>query len=62
MTPVELGAAFEAARKAGEQPYRDFIHPNATGQRIIATTLLPVIEEEIRAGAPRPATTTRGTR
>jgi hypothetical protein len=58
VTPVELGAAFEAARKAGEEPYRDNIHPNVAGQRIIATTLLPVIEAEV-GGA---ATTRRGTR
>ena len=57
--PVELGAAFEAARKSGEEPYRDNIHPNATGQRIIATTLLPVIEGAVRGAA---TTTTPGTR
>ena len=60
VTPVELGAAFEAARKAGEEPYRDVIHPNATGQRIIATTLLPVIEAAVRGATT--TTTTRGTR
>lgn len=33
---IQLGPSFEQARRAGEQPYRDDIHPNQVGQRVIA--------------------------
>lgn len=57
LTPIQLGAAFDAARQAGQDPYRDIIHPNALGQRLIADTLLPVIESALTTPAPttRPA-------
>jgi hypothetical protein len=56
ITPIQLGAGFETARSHGEQPYRDSIHPNAAGQRIIAMTLLPVIESALQRPSSRPAT------
>ncbi len=47
VTPIELGVAFEQARKRGEEPYRqgDHIHPSDVGQREIAGALLPAIED-----------------
>jgi hypothetical protein len=50
VTPLELGVAFEQARRHGEDPYRpgDQIHPSVVGQREIATALLPVIEAAVR--------------
>jgi lysophospholipase L1-like esterase len=40
---VQLAPAFEAAMRAGRNPWRDIIHPNAIGQRAIADALLPVL-------------------
>jgi sugar phosphate isomerase/epimerase len=37
---IQLGPSFEQARRAGQQPLRDRIHPNALGQRVIAQTLM----------------------
>jgi hypothetical protein len=37
---IQLGPSFHQARRAGEQPYRDHIHPNPLGQRVIAQTLM----------------------
>jgi hypothetical protein len=48
ITPVELGKAYEAARAKGEQPYRDAIHPNPVGQRVMADTLVKAIEEVVK--------------
>jgi lysophospholipase L1-like esterase len=50
VTPVELGVAFESARRRGEDPYRpgDDIHPSVVGQREIAGALLPAIETAVR--------------
>jgi lysophospholipase L1-like esterase len=42
--PVQMGAAFEAARQRGEDPYLDDIHPNATGQRVMADVLVEAVE------------------
>lgn len=36
---VSLGPAFEAALEAGEEPYRDEIHPTPRGQELIAEAL-----------------------
>jgi lysophospholipase L1-like esterase len=47
VTRVDLGPAFAAARAKGEDPYRDAIHPNEVGQRVMAEVLLPVIEKEV---------------
>jgi hypothetical protein len=52
--PIELGPAAAAARSQGENPYRDSIHPNDAGQRIIATTLLPAIEKSLQTPATHP--------
>jgi len=42
-TVIELGPAFAAALKSGQQLYRDNIHPTPAGQKLIADTLLPVL-------------------
>jgi lysophospholipase L1-like esterase len=52
---IQLGPAFEQARRAGEPPYRDHIHPNEVGQRIIAKVLadwIAAIERDGRTAAP----------
>ena len=55
--PVELGPPFALAlRGGGKLPYRDGIHPNENGQRMIATTLLPVIEAQLGGPSTQPAT------
>jgi hypothetical protein len=38
-TVIQLGPAEEASLRAGKNPYRDSIHPNAQGQRVIAEVL-----------------------
>lgn len=37
---VELGPAYQAALRKNEQPFRDKIHPNPIGQRLIFETIL----------------------
>jgi lysophospholipase L1-like esterase len=59
---IQLGPSFAQARQAGEQPYRDDIHPNEVGQRIIARTLMDWItamirEEDSRRAGPSSAPT-----
>lgn len=46
--PISLAPAFRAAIAAGENPYRDEIHPNAAGQRAMAAALAPPIEAALR--------------
>jgi hypothetical protein len=48
LTPVELGQAYAAARAKGEHPYRDAIHPNPVGQKVMADTLVKAIEEVVK--------------
>lgn len=48
ITPIQFGPPFETARTQGQQLYRDGIHPNAAGQRIIAVALLPAIESSLK--------------
>lgn len=50
---VELGPAFAVSLRRGENPYRDVIHPNATGQRLMAEALLPAILRMVPAPHPR---------
>lgn len=45
---IQLGPAFAAARRSGQEPYRDFIHPNDVGQRILAEALLEAVVREVR--------------
>ncbi|HZZ45061.1 MAG TPA: GDSL-type esterase/lipase family protein [Tepidisphaeraceae bacterium] len=45
--PVELGPAFKQDVDAGHNPYRDVIHPNAEGQKLIADTLYPILLEQL---------------
>jgi hypothetical protein len=52
VTPVELAPGFDAARRGGEDPYRDAIHPSAAGQRAMAQILADAIEELIGGSAP----------
>ena len=49
---LQLGPAFQAALSRGEQPYRDFLHPSATGQAIIARELADAILNPPPATAP----------
>jgi lysophospholipase L1-like esterase len=54
---IQLGPSFEQARRvarggAAEQPYRDHIHPNELGQRIIAQTLMDWIVANMRDDRP----------
>lgn len=43
--PINLGPAFSDSLKTGMDPYRDRLHPNAQGQRLIAETLYqPIVE------------------
>ncbi len=47
--PVQLGEAFAQALQAGSDPYRDGIHPNERGQRIIAEWLFDPIRRAFSA-------------
>jgi hypothetical protein len=51
---VQFGPAFHASRRAKKDPWRDNIHPNATGQRLMADLLKPEIEMLVRQPATRP--------
>ena len=54
-TVVQLGPAFREERRAGREPMRDVIHPNAIGQRVIADVLVDVLARAL-SGSPAPAT------
>jgi hypothetical protein len=54
---IQLGPSFAQARQAGMQPYRDDIHPNEMGQRVIAQTLMDWIVAVTRGSAPATAPT-----
>jgi lysophospholipase L1-like esterase len=56
--PVEWHDQFVASMRAGQMPYRDYIHPNAVGSRIIAEALFPAVREALLQATTRP--TTRG--
>lgn len=43
---IDLGPAFADASKRGETVYRDYIHPNDAGQRIIAQSILEWIQQQ----------------
>lgn len=47
--PTAIAPAFAAAKARGEDPYRDPIHPNDAGQRIIADVLSDVIKQRLPA-------------
>jgi hypothetical protein len=53
---VELGPLFQEALRRGEDPYRDSIHPNARGQRLIVQAIeplvVPAISERLRLRPP----------
>jgi lysophospholipase L1-like esterase len=49
-----MGVAFDAARRRGEEAYRDTIHPNELGQRLMAEALVGPIEALARQGAGAP--------
>jgi len=48
LASVQLGPAFADALKRGDNPYRDVIHPNALGQKIIADQLIEAICESLQ--------------
>lgn len=47
---LDLGPAFRNAVQSGLQPYRDKIHPNDQGQRLMADELFPVLRDLLTAG------------
>lgn len=55
---IQLGPSFAQARQSGKRPYRDEIHPNEVGQRIIAQVLedwvIAMIRESALATHPAP--------
>lgn len=53
---VQLGDAYDAAIKAGKQPYRDNIHPNAVGQSLMAEAIYPSLADVLRGASTAPAT------
>jgi lysophospholipase L1-like esterase len=57
---IELGPAFKRSMDAGQDPYRDPIHPTALGQQILADTLYPAILQKLQkppASSPSTAAT-----
>ena len=44
---VEMGPAFEKQYHEGDSPYKDYIHPNALGQKIMSQTIYPILEDLI---------------
>lgn len=57
---IQLGPGFRAAIDAGENPYRDYIHPSPVGQRVIAEKLAEAINlSKPAASAPSPASPPR---
>ena len=46
--PIQLAPPFRAALDAGQNPYRDVIHPNPLGNRILADTLFPLILRDLQ--------------
>ncbi|MGB7160685.1 MAG: GDSL-type esterase/lipase family protein [Tepidisphaeraceae bacterium] len=53
-TVIQLGPDFATSLKAGRDPYRDSIHPNEVGQRLLADALkLPLIARFKRDDAVR---------
>lgn len=49
---VQLGPAFKAAIDAGGHPYRDYAHPSAEGQAVIARVLEGEILKSIQTSQP----------
>jgi lysophospholipase L1-like esterase len=45
---IELGPPLAQAINAGQEPYRDWVHPNALGQKLIAEAIEKWILEQIR--------------
>jgi lysophospholipase L1-like esterase len=45
--PVNLGPVFRVSIYSGHEPYRDRIHPNALGQKLIADELYGPIAEKL---------------
>lgn len=43
IVPTSLGPSFTASIRSGSNPYRDNIHPNSTGQQLIARSVLHTI-------------------
>ena len=51
-TVVQLGPAEEASLRAGKNPWRDTVHPNAQGQRVIADVLREAILDSLKSKIP----------
>ncbi len=54
---IQFGPSFTQAQNAGMEPYRDRVHPNQLGQRIIAQTIMDWIVPNLRDSATTMPTT-----
>lgn len=54
--PFQLGPAFRQSRDAGQNPYRDDIHPNPRGQQVMADALYPQVLRLLQERLNKPAT------
>lgn len=55
IAPIELRHAYRQAFDAGRDPYRDYIHPNASGQKAMADAIEPALES-VFLTPPQPTT------
>jgi hypothetical protein len=51
--PILLRDAYRAARAAGHDPFRDYIHPNEFGQEAMADAIAPILNRALRVTAAR---------
>jgi len=59
--PVDLGKGFAEGAQRGEHLYRDGLHPNVAGQRVIYAALLSAVESVLHESVTAAATTTPAT-
>jgi hypothetical protein len=46
---IDMGPGFKAAIKNGTNPFRDSIHPDVEGNRVMEQAILPPVEEALKA-------------
>lgn len=54
--PIELRNEYRRAFDAGQDPYRDSIHPNAFGQKAMADAIAPALEAALLGNTTQPST------